>query len=156
MSRDLDPLPLDESGNGNRLRTLVYDEADAPMLMYAMSLAAGTALVCEGRTSINRLKHYQAEFAKTAHPAAEFMDRNTDLCEIAIIASAVPKWSIHRVRHNTYSNDFMAVVTIGTRTFKSEYTIDEKKFEAIITMLIETLPLSCERIAADDVPAKRW
>lgn len=156
MSRDLTPLPIDESGNGSRLRTMTYDVSDAPMLMHAMSLGAGTALVCGGKTSINRFKHYQAQFAETAHPGAEFMKRDTDLCEIAIIATAVPTWSIHRERRNTYSDDFQGVITIGTRTFESEYTIDEEKYQAIIDMLVQTLPFSCERVDAEDVEPKRW
>lgn len=156
MKRDLTPLPLDASGNGTRLRTMTYDAADAPMLAYAMSLAASTAFVCNGKTSINRYKHYQGEFAQEAHPGAKFLKRETDLCEIAIIASAVPTWSIHRRQNQTWSRDFTGVITIGTRTFESDYSIDEEKYQAIIAMLVEVLPLTCERVDAEDVEAKRW
>lgn len=154
-SRDLNPLPIDTSGNGPRLRTLVYDAADAPMLRHAMVQAAGRALVCGGGTSINRLKHYQAEFGKEAHEGSSFMGRDTDLTEIAIIATAVPEWSIHRVRHDRWSDDFTAVVTVGSRTFRSKRSIGEAGFEAIVAMLSEMLPVGCERRPADDVDPVR-
>jgi len=156
MKPDLTPLPLDENGNGARLRTLVFDSADAPMLKRAMSLAAATAMMSGGTTSIQRLKHYQAEFERETHPGAKFMRRETDVTEIAIIATAVPTWSVHRLFRETWSKEFTGVVTVGTRRFESEYSINEAQFEAIIEMLTEVLPLSCERVDAEDVPAKRW
>ena len=79
MKPDLTPLPLDENGNGERLRTLVYDSADAPMLRRAMSLASATAMMGGGTTSIRRLKHYQSEFEKDCHPGAKFMKRENDV-----------------------------------------------------------------------------
>jgi hypothetical protein len=153
---DLRPLPLEEGGNRERARTLDYDAADAPMLRYALSVAVATAMMCGGRESIRRLRHYEEQVKGEAHPDAKLLDRETDLCEIAIIASAIPTWTVHRVKENEWSRRFRVVVTVGTRTFKSDSIVEEDEFERIAAMVESIVPMSCARGDRDDVIGSPW
>lgn len=153
---DLRPLPLEQGGNRERARTLDYDAADAPMLRRAMSIAVATAMMCGGRESIRRLRHYEDQLRGEAHPDAELLDRETDICEIAIIASAVPTWTIHRVKEHEWSGRFRVVVTLGTRRFKSDSIVEEEVFEKIAAMVESIVPLSCVRAEREDVVGNPW
>ena len=151
-----DPLPIDEQGNGSRIRTMAFDEADAPMLMRAMSLAAATALCCSGQESIGRLKFYQAQFAAFAPPAAALLGRETDLCEIGIATATAEYWTIHRIREFDWSKRFRTIVIVGDRRFRSAELTDEDGCAAIAAMVADVAPLSCIRMPTEDVTGNPW
>jgi hypothetical protein len=113
-------------------------------------------MMCGGRESIRRLRHYEEQVKGEAHPDAKLLDRETDLCEIAIIASAIPTWTVHRVKENEWSRRFRVVVTVGTRTFKSDSIVEEDEFERIAAMVESIVPMSCARGDRDDVIGSPW
>jgi hypothetical protein len=153
---DLTPLPLDQSGNRSRIRTLEFDEADAPMLRMALSVAVATAMMCEGRESVGRLIHYKKTLADMVDPDAKLLRRETDLCEIAILSTAIPEWTIHRVRERSWSDTFRAIVTIGTRRFGSAELVKEESFQRIAALVERTVDLECVRKDAEDVEGHPW
>ena len=44
--RDKSEHPIDETGNGERLRTLTFDIADAAMLMSAAMIGGNSIMMC--------------------------------------------------------------------------------------------------------------
>lgn len=148
--------PLDETGNGSRIRTIAFDTADATMLMRAMSVAAATAMMSKGRESIGRLDHYQKQFAAFAPAAHKLLDRDTDLCEIGIIAAHETRWTLHRVREHSWSGRFRTVVTVGGRRFLSAGLVEDEQHGAIAEMIADVVPLDCERVDEADVEGNPW
>ncbi len=151
-----EPRPVDTSGNGERLRTLVYDAADAPMLMSAMRTGAARALMDNAPNAIARFRHYQQEVAAETHPAAGLMRRSTDLCEIAVIGTAVDEWRIRRLLVHSWSNTFRAEIILGRRTFSTESGLDDDAFRQVVEMVQAVLPLTCERVECEDVVGSAW
>lgn len=157
MNKKLEEIPVDKSGNNSKIRTLDFEEADAYMLARALSLAASTALMCGGRSSIGRLRHYKSKLMEFAPEGSDLFDRDTDLCEMSICSTASPGWSIYRVRENEWSNRFRVVVEVGTRKFKSNGLLEsENDFIKMREIVKDTVDLKCEQIEKPDIIGNVW
>ena len=150
MSRDLTPLLIDTDGNSRRIRTIQIDEADAYMLVRALGIAINTAIMCGGQESVRRLQHYKEQIKALAPPAAKYLRRETDLCEIAIAASTAETWSIYRVRENSYIGKYRTIILIGNRQFGSDYVDNVFVHQHLTDMISHIIPLTCSRVEHDD------
>jgi hypothetical protein len=144
------PVPIDESGNNERLKTFTFDEADAPMLMRAISVGIATAMMCGGKESIGRMKYYKEQLSQFC-PAAKYLDQETDLCEIVIAGTKSPTWSIQRVKRHHWSDQFKGKITVGDRSFSLPWHTTEKEIVALTEMLTHILPLTCEKVEVEDL-----
>jgi hypothetical protein len=153
---DLTPLDIDRSGNGSRIRTLEFDEADAAMLAYAVSVAAGTAMMSRSPEAVRRLQHYKTLLREIAPPEAKLLDRETDLCEIVIASGRAASWTIHRIREREWSSSFRAVITVDDRIFTSSSLIGEADFGRILGMLEGIVPMTCPRVERADEIGSPW
>jgi hypothetical protein len=140
------PLPPDEEGNSRRLKTFTFDEADTPMLISALSIAITTAMMEDGKESVNRLKYYKNKLKEITPPAAEYLRRDADLCEIAVAAATAKTWSVHFEKENRWSSLTDVIIMIGDRKFRADYWTKEDKIPEIVEMLERILPLTCERV----------
>lgn len=142
----VDPLPLDEEGNGARLRTLTFDSADAYMLARAMMLASNTAMMSQANDAQARLKYYRDQFLSLCPPEAKLFRQNTDVCEIAIAMSKESQWTIARERPEWRNwGGAPAVVRVGSGRWQTGEDVDDATFDAIIAMLDEMAPMNCVR-----------
>jgi len=153
--RDMSELPLDKNGNGDRIRTLEYDIADAPMLAHAMMIAANTAMMCGGGKAENRLHHYKKQFLDTSPAGAKHLRREEDLCDIAIAMAAADTWSIHRSKRWSSDKDGEALITVGNRRWET-WKISDEAYAELVQGLVQIAPCRCERIAREDEIARAW
>lgn len=150
-------LPIDKEGNAPRIHTLEFDEADAPMLMKALGTAVCVAMMSGGNEARNRLRYYQDQFKMFAPPAAELLDKETDLCEIAIAGATATTWSVHSIRERYYSERFRVIIAIGERRFFSNGLLTDKNSVTAITEMIQNiLPLTCEKQEKEDDVGNVW
>jgi hypothetical protein len=148
------------AGNGRRMRTIEFDEADAPMLAAAMRLAAGTALTygeAQARAR-QRFKHYRELFLQFAPPeAAMFQDEET-WCEIAIAMDHADCFEVawEKGRWPDYGQG-RATVTVGRRAWATGYSVKVSREDSVrlATALSEMAPIGCElrTPVATDEPA---
>ncbi len=136
-------------GNGRRMRTIEFDEADAPMLMAAMRLAAATAYTYgpDQRRAVQRLQHYQALFLAFAPTEAAMFGSECSWAEIAIAMDGadafVVSWS--EGSWPDYAKG-TATVAIGDRTWETGYGKGITRDHAIrlARALEEMAPMDCE------------
>lgn len=153
-----EPLPVDKQGNGSRIKTLEFDEADAYMLMRALSIAVNTAMMCSGKESVQRLTYYKEQLRQFAPSCANRLRRPEDLCEIAILATTVETWSVYRVRERQWSSRARTVIKIGNRFFASSDLFDDEStyHQEIVDMIKNIVPLTCSKEDHDDVIGNPW
>jgi hypothetical protein len=152
MARSRKELPIDVTGNGQRMRTIQFDEADALMISHALLIGANTAMMhprCHGSAE-QRLRHYMSQFLKLAPPGARHFDSGETIAEIAIAMNSAENWSIRRVKARSWSSDFGAEVAVGDITW-SVWRVTEDQLEEMITAIETFAPLTCVRV---DLPDK--
>lgn len=147
---DTRPLDIDRSGNGERIRTMEFDMADAVMLASAMSIASGMALMNRSPLALRRLQHYKDFFRSLLPEDAKLLDRDGDLCEIAILATENADWTIHRIKEKEWSRTSRVVVTIGERRFTSDDLLEEDGLERIAAVVESIVPMTCRRTPRED------
>jgi hypothetical protein len=83
-------------GNGRRMRTIEFDEADAPMLAAAMRLASATALMygASQERARERYQQYRRLFLQFAPPEAAMFRNAQDWCEMAIEMDTAPDFEL--------------------------------------------------------------
>lgn len=59
MPKKLEELPIDTAGNGQRMRTMTFDIADAAMLYSAMQIGANTVMMCGSGPATERMLYYK-------------------------------------------------------------------------------------------------
>lgn len=143
------------AGNGRRMRTIEFDEADAPMLAAAMRLAAGTALAygeSQARAR-QRFKHYRQLFLKFAPPeAAMFQDEET-WCEIAIAMDHADFFQVTWKKREWPNEGGRATVIVGDRAWTTGYStkVTPEDSDRLVAALSEMAPVGCElRVPATD------
>ena len=137
------------AGNGRRMRTIEFDEADAPMLAAAMRLAAGTALTygeAQARAR-QRFKHYRELFLQFAPPeAAMFKDEET-WCEIAIAMDHAESFEVswEKGQWPEYENG-RATVTVGRHAWATGYSTRVTREDSVrlAAALSQMAPIGCE------------
>ena len=149
MNKKTEPLPIPE-GNGRRIRTIEFDEADAPLLMAAMRLSASTARLygTNQRKAMARLKYYQQIFMSFAPPESRFFSEEADWCEIAIEMENASGFSVEWEKGSwpDYEKG-RATVTIGKRKWSTSYhdKITQEQAEKLAEVLEEMAPAGCLR-----------
>lgn len=152
---DLRPLDIDRSGNGQRVRTLEFDLADAVMLAHAVSVCGAEAMLSQAPAALRRLQHYKEFFLSLLPEDAKLFDRDTDLCEIAIMAQDSETWTIHRVREHTWS-DGRVVVTVGGRRFVSSWIHKAEAVDRMAAVVELLMPVTCVRVPKEDEDGYPW
>jgi len=141
------------AGNGRRMRTIEFDEADAPMLAAAMRLAAGTALTygeAQARAR-QRFKHYRELFLQFAPAeAAMFQDEET-WCEIAIAMDHADFFQVTWEKRRWPEDGGRATVTVGQRCWTTGYSIRVTQEDSVrlAAALSAMAPIGCELRTAE-------
>ncbi len=151
MVSDRSPLPLDDAGNGSRLRTITIDEADAYMLARAMMIASNTAMMSGAGTGLRRLNHYRELFLSLAPPAAKLMRNSTDVCELAVALAEAESWSIHRELNWSWDKTGYGYVSIGNRHWGTKEPVSQEEVASIVEMITHLAPLGAVQITREDV-----
>lgn len=156
MRQNREDLAPDRNGNGERMRVLEFDAADAMMLAHAMMIAANTAMMGGGTgTAERRLRHYRTEFLKLAHPGARHLRREEDIAEIAIAMTDADRWSIHRIKKYSSDSNFAVEVRVGNSSWGA-WSVTEQQYREIVAAIEEVAPMSCMRTEVEDQVARRW
>ena len=137
-------ITLDTEGNGERIRSLEFDIADAPMLRHAMSIAVATAMMCSGAQAQARLRYYQRKFTELCPPGYQHLRREEDLSEIAIAMNDAPTWSIE-FEARPWRDEGEAIIRVGSRSW-SVWSISRPNLEQLTSCINAIAPLSCMQI----------
>jgi len=153
--RDMSELPIDESGNGERLRTLTYDFADAAILWSAAMIGANTILMCSGGKAENRMRYYQQKFREACPPGFEHFNREEDIANIAIMMMDADKCTFQRIKRWSSDKDAAVEITIGEKKWNN-WSKPLKECEEMLTCLRAICPMTCEIEVLDDKVEGRW
>ena len=151
---DLEPIPLNESGNRENIRTFEYDVADTNMLYHALCSAVGMSMAYGAKEAKQRLIYYREQLKKLAPPAVKFLDNEFVLPEIVILSHTSETWSFTRQKEHDYSKSYTGIITVGNRTFRTQYRIYDENRDDIIEMIKELIPLSCRFVETEDIILK--
>lgn len=156
MARDIPELPVDESGNGERLGTLRFDLADAPVLMHALMVQGNLAMMgCGGPKVEGRMRHYQRIFLEACPKGYEHLRRDEDLCDIAIAMVESETWSIHRKRRWQSSTEGPSVITVGSKRWETS-TLEIADHDELAACIQAIAPLDCRRTERADELQNNW
>lgn len=153
--RDMSELPVDESGNGERLRTLTYDFADAAMLFAMARLGAATIMMCGSGKAENRMRHYQQKFREACPPGFEHFKREEDIANIAIAMMDAEKCTFQRVKRWSSDKDASVEIRIGDKKWDN-WSKPIEECDAMLSCLEAICPLSCEIEVLEDKIEKGW
>lgn len=78
------------------------------------------------------------------------MRHETDICEIAIAMTGASKWSPQRHLRNGYNTKGTTVVFVGEHRWASKYSITKEQHDAILEMLRQVAPMTCEEEPRED------
>lgn len=136
-------------GNGRRMRTIEFDEADAPMLAAAMRLAAGTALMYGGRQekARERFQYYRQLFLQIAPPEAAMFRDEEDWCEIAIAMDDATSFDVAwKEGEWPHRDQGRATVIVGDRVWETGYgnSVTREDSVRLARVLAEMAPLGCD------------
>lgn len=143
-----EPLPP-ARGNGRRMRTIEFDETDAPMLMAAMRLAAATAYTYgpDQRRAVQRLQHYQHLFLQFAPSESDLFASEASWAEIAIAMDGVPSFGVSW-RPGSWPDhaEGTATVSVGDRTWDTGHgrKVTREMALQLARALEEMAPMDCE------------
>lgn len=145
----MDDTGTPATGNGRRMRTIEFDEADAPMLAAAMRLASATALMygASQERARERYQHYRRLFMQFAPPEAALFRNAQDWCEIAIEMDTAPDYELiwTACRWPDHRNGTVAV-RVGRRTWRTDAEpMPREDMEKLAAALDAMAPLSCTR-----------
>ncbi|MBS7671674.1 hypothetical protein [Croceicoccus gelatinilyticus] len=138
-------LPLEAEGNGERLRQIEFDQADAPMLLHALIIGANTALMCGGRQATQRMAYYARLIRDLCPPGHEHLRREEDLCEIALAMREAPHWSFTFAPERWRSNG-EAIIRVGKKAWTSAYMITQPQADELRGCIEAIAPLTCTYI----------
>lgn len=155
MTKDMTPLPIDESGNGERLRTLTYDYGDAAMLWATALLGANTVMMCGGGKAENRMRYYQEKFREQCPPGFEHFKREEDIANIAITMMDAEKCTFQRVRRWRGDKDAVTRIAISGKTWEN-WSKPDADNEKILECLRAICPMGCEIEVLEDEVQKGW
>lgn len=153
--RDMSELPVDETGNGERLRTLTYDFADAAMLYSGMMIAANTVLMCGGGKAENRMRYYQQKFREACPPGFEHFKREEDIANIAIAMMDAEKCTFQRVKRWSSDKDASVEIRIGDKKWDN-WSKPIEECDAMLSCLEAICPLNCDIEVLEDKIEKGW
>lgn len=154
--RDMSELPVDESGNGERLRTLTFDFADAAMLYYSTMIGGNTVLMCGGGKAEQRMRHYQNKFREACPPGYQHFKREEDLANIAIMMMDAEKCTFQKVKNYSSSKEMEARVVIGDKIWGSEWNLSAEQADEMLSCLRAICPMTCEIEVLEDEIKRGW
>lgn len=137
------------TGNGRRMRTIEFDEADAPMLAAAMRLAAGTCLTYGERQAKARARfqHYRRLFLDLAPREAALFRDEEDWCEIAIAMDTADFFEVSWMKGEWPDYDKgRAIVRVGDRSWQTGYStaVTQEASIRLTVALGAMAPVNCE------------
>lgn len=136
-------------GNGRRMRTIEFDEADAPMLAAAMRLSSATALMygVSQERARERYQHYRALFMQFAPPEAAMFRNGQDWCEIAIEMDTAADFELIWTRASWPDHAKGKVsVRVGDRVWRTDAeAMSREGMEPLAAALEAMAPAGCMR-----------
>ena len=155
MKRDMSELPIDESGNGERLRTMTYDFADAAMLYHAMLIGGNTVLMCGGGKAEQRMRYYQNRFREACPPGFERFKREEDIANIAIAMMDAERCTFQRIKNYSSDKDASVKITIGEKTWDN-WSKPLSECDEMLSCLKAICPMTCEIEVLEDKIERGW
>ncbi|MFZ3482207.1 hypothetical protein [Sphingomonas sp. 3-13AW] len=131
------------------MRTIEFDEADAPMLMAAMRLAANTALMYgeDQRNAMHRLRFYRDLFQQFAPAEASLFSDEETWTEIAIAMEGAEAFEVSWKPGSWPCYDRgRATVTINDRHWETGYStaVTREAALGLAKALATMAPVTCE------------
>ena len=152
-----DDLPTDFAGNGARLRTLTYDEADAAMMAHAMMLAATRAMMHGAPTAQGRLNFYRTQFLAEMPDEARAL-HDLDMCAVAVAMSDAATWTLTRIpdqyAYGTRGPTHVEVL-VGNGRWRTRDPMDDERYGRFRAMLEGLAPSTCAFVETVDEDALR-
>lgn len=141
MTDDAKPI-----SNGRRLKTLQYDEADAPMLASALRLGANVAFCGQNDGARARMKQYARAVMEHVPPEADFFNMQDVWSEIMMAIDASPSFEV-RWKRADYGVKGTAEVVVGKRSWRTDLgSVTKDGAEALGDALERLAPMECVRI----------
>lgn len=153
--RDMSELPISEEGNGERLRTLTYDFADAAMLYSAAMIGANTVMMCAGGKAEQRMRYYQRKFLEACPPGYQHFQREEDIANIAIALMDAEACTFQKIKDYSSSKDAVAKIVIGEHSWES-WSKTSAECDEMLSCLREICPLTCEITVLEDEIRRGW
>ena len=139
-----DEMP--QADNGRRTKTLVYDEADAPMIAAAFRLGANVALCGESHGARERMKMYARQVKQNVPAAASHFNMEEVWTEIMIAIDSSPDFRVDWKR-DAYRDTGTAEIIVGRRSWRTDMgSITQEGAEALGDALEMLAPITCERL----------
>lgn len=135
--------------NGRRMKVLMYDEADAPMVAAALRLGANVAM-CGGREGARaRMKNYARSVMENVPPEASFFNMEDVWTEIMIAIDNSPTFEV-KWRRGDYGRKGTAEVVVGKRSWRTDMgSISEQDAISLGDVFERLAPMDCRRIRHD-------
>jgi hypothetical protein len=153
--RDMSELPIDESGNGERLRTLTFDFADAAMLYHAAMIGGNTVLMCGGGKAENRMRYYQNKFREACPPGFEHFKREEDIAVIAIAMMDAERCTFQKIKRWPDDKEAKVEIAIGDRKW-GNWGLTLEQCDEMLSCLKAICPMSCEIEVLEDQIKRGW
>lgn len=145
--------PVNVAGNGERIRHIAIDTADASALFYALSLGANTAMLCGHYDAEARLRYYADIVRQLAPAGARFFSRKETLCEIVIAMGENEAWTMLRQKHR-FRDKLDVSVSVGPQIWDVARDLDDEHADEIEACLQALAPMTCQQIDWADWPQK--
>jgi hypothetical protein len=152
--RERHELPIDEKGNGERLKTLTFDFADAAMLYHAVLIGKNTVMMCGGGKATDRMQYYERMFREACPPGYQHFRREEDLANIAIAMMDADACLVKATRRYQSSDEHEVDVIIGKRKWNVSRLGNDQLTE-IVSCLKAIAPMNCEVNVEEEVTS-RW
>ena len=152
--RDRNILPIDESGNGERIKSLSFDFADAAMLYHAVLIGGNTVMMGNGGKALQRMRYYEEKFREACPPGYKHFRREEDIANIAIAMMDAEKCHVIRTRRYSDSTEGELKIKAG-KVAISTFVLKNEFLEEAIECLRLICPITCE-IEIEDVIERGW
>jgi len=155
MGKNLESLPIDENGNGERLRTLTFDIADAAMLYHAAMIATTTVGMGGGGKAEERMRYYKSKFLEACPAGHKHFKREEDIANIAIVMMDADQCTIQRIKEYSRSPKQSFEIKIGNKKWDN-WNLTEEDVGEVIACLKEIAPLTCEITELETKVESKW
>lgn len=155
MGKNLEPVPINENGNGERLRTLTFDIADAAMLYHAAMIAVTTVGMCGGGKAAERMRYYKSKFLESCPAGFKHFKREEDVANIAIAMMDAKQCTVQRIKEYSKSPKQSFEIIIDKRKWDN-WNLTEEDVNEAIACLREIAPLTCEIVELETKVESQW
>jgi hypothetical protein len=141
--------------NKHLKHTLEFDEADAPVIMRAFSLAAATAMMCGHPGAKKKMQAYQAMMVKFVPDAAKHFDEEV-WCEIGIALASATRFEVTLCKDGWHNHHWVregrVSILVDGRRFDAEgidrYRFGDPILQQVFDAIRDLAPMDCEAVLA--------